>query len=361
MPDETEGLKKTLTTKRQKTTAIPARDFLSTGFTPLNLAFTGHPDRGVAKGLCFLFIGDSSTGKTWLGMNILGEASISPAFDNYNLVYDPAENGKLMNVRKYWPKLADRILTPSLDPNRLTCSQTVEEFYDTASAIVKQGPCIYVLDSMDALTTKEEKKQVQKESNARAKNTEAKGTYGTSKPKENSARLRVLTNDIKDNGSILVIISQTRQNIGFTARYNPRTRSGGDSLTFYSRIELWMSRKERIRQEIGTNKVVIGQITKVKVTKNHICGWEGEVDVPIYRNVGIDDVGGCIDYLTDWGHWTVTKNVIDAKEFGVKLKREKLAQHIEFGDMEDDLKGIVTQVWKEIDERCTVRRKNRYE
>lgn len=360
MSDDVEKVKNALTAKREKITAIPAKDFLSTGYTPLNLAFTGHPDRGVAKGLCFLFIGDSSTGKTWLGMNILGEAAINPAFDKYRLVYDPAENGRLMNVVKYWPRLADRIVTPSLDPTDPTCSRTVEEFYDSASKIVKKGPCIYVLDSMDALTTKEEEKQVAKESEARTNKTEAKGSYGTSKPRKNSARLRVLTNDIKENGSILVIVSQTRQNIGFTAKFNPRTRSGGDSLTFYSRIELWMSRKKRVRQKVGKNVVTIGQLTKVKITKNHICGWEGEVVVPIYRNVGVDDIGGCIDYLVEWKHWSVSNNVIDATEFDVKLKRERLARHIEFGDLEKELKDIVTKVWREVDEKCTIKRKNRY-
>lgn len=347
MKDRIKKAHERLLAKRPKATAIAPEDFVSTGSVPLNLAFSGHPDRGVAKGLYYFFVGDSSTGKSWVARTILAEACYNPAFADYRLIHVMGERGAFMVVKRYFGKLADR-----LEPVYV---ERLEDFYDKATEFVEEGPCIVVCDSITSLISKAEEKE----------DKEDKQSYGVSAAKLNSRRIRVLCNRIARNGSILIVVGQTRQRIGFAAKFEPRTRSGGDALTFYSRIELWMSRKERVRKKVGLKKVQIGQVTKVKITKNHVCGWEGEVDVPIYKGIGVDYVGGMIDFLTEWGHWkksgkdSVTAK-IDAKEFGEKANRETLARFFEDSGQVNDLKKLVRQVWNKIEDETTVKRESRY-
>lgn len=356
-------IEKALLMKREPVTSIPSNDFASTGITPLNLAITGHPARGIAKGQYVFLVGDSSAGKTLFAMTFLDEIVNNPEFDDYQIIYDPVEDGALMNIRKMFSRnLASRIRTVNGGTwKERNASELVSDFYDNAEEAVAAGPCVYVLDSMDSLETRQEKAINESNREARKKGNKVKESYALTKPKENSARLRVLKNKLKKNGSILIIISQTRQNISHTSRFEPKTRSGGDALRFYCRIEMWLSLKERIREEIGKEKLQVGQKTKIKIKKNHFSGWEGEITVPIYRKVGIDDLGCCIDYLVDWGHWKISKGVIDAVEFDVKMKREPLARFIEVADLHKDLQKIVARYWREVEERVLIRRKKRHE
>ena len=52
--------------KKKKHKKLTGKDFLSTGSTLLNLACTGKPYRGFAKGKYYFIVGDSSSGKTFL-------------------------------------------------------------------------------------------------------------------------------------------------------------------------------------------------------------------------------------------------------------------------------------------------------
>jgi RecA/RadA recombinase len=361
---DTKKIKEELTAKRPKETAIPAKDFVSTGFTPLNLACSGRTDGGFAKGRCYLVVGDSDSGKTWLSHTIMAEAAKNPEFDDYRFIRDMPEHGASMDVAGYFgQKLADRLHPVKGTQEEPEYSRDLTEFYENINETLDEGPCIYFLDSMDALETEEDRKEEEKKKTARKTKTKASGSYGTSKPKENSRKLRPLVNKLEETGSILIIVAQTRQNIGFTAKFQPRTRSGGDALKFYSRIEMWLSIKQRITHKKHKNRQ-LGQITKVRITKNHITGWEGYVLVPFVRGVGVDDIGGCVDFLAEH-HWSTKgkedDKTINAEEFGVEGKREKIVQHIESNNKEKKLRMLVRKIWYQIEEEIKLKRKPRYD
>ena len=347
-----EKLKKALRNKQPKTTLVSTLHYLSTGSTLLNLAFSNLAQGGFVPGLCYSFVGDSNSGKTWLAMSALAEATIDPHFKEYRLIFDNAENGSHMDVEKYFGKKAfERI-------ERIEPSTTLEQFYDRMGDI--NGSYVAVLDSMDALWTDSEAEQVQKEKAARARGKDTTGSYGTSKAKLNSSRLRVLTNGLKDTGSILILISQTRDNIGFGAKFQPKTYAGGNAIKFYSRIQMWTSVKKRLKKTYKEKDHIIGTLMQVKVTKNHVTGWEGAVDVPIIRGVGIDDLGACVDYLIDMGHWKKSKAGINAPELGVILPREELIAHVEKDELEDELREVIEIVWHETQTATQIIRKSRY-
>jgi RecA/RadA recombinase len=338
-------IKKAMLKKRKSSTTISSKDLLSTGSTCLNLGLTGRASGGIPKGVFLLWVGDSSTGKTVTGLTILAEASINPEFDEYTLVFINAENGALMNIKKrYGRKLKERmqVETPS----------TLEEFHELVLSLLGAGPCIILVDSFDALFPKEDEDALT--------DSKIKQGYGLAKAKKNSSQFRLINNRLKKTGSILVGISQTRQNIGFGSQFNPRTRSGGDAIHFYNRLELWTSLRGHIIKEVNKVKRKIGRLIKVKIVKNHICGWEGELDISIYRSIGLDDIGDCIDFLVKEGIWSETKKVIYAKDFDVKKKKEDLIAWIEARDLEKKLVSIVNTTWHDIETACAVKRKLRY-
>lgn len=334
-------------------------EYVSTGSTLLDLALGG----GYAKGQYVLNVGDSQAGKTWLGRSLLAEASLNPAFGDYLLIHDDPENGAWMDVERYFgPALAKRLRPPHPDSKHNQHSRTVEEFYRTLSDLTRAGtPFVYVLDSENALGCKDAEKQDAKERRAEAKGEEASGSYGTAKAKCHANHLNAVTIGLRDTGSILMIISQTRDRIGIGAQYNPKTRSGGRALKFYAHVETWSSVREDIKNPVRGIPVQIGVLSRVKVEKCRNNGRETVVEFPIYWSHGLDDVGSLVSYLVSWKHWTKgEKGVIHAEEFGVDLTEKKLIAYIQENDLETELKGIAAQVWREVEEEASVKRKPRY-
>ena len=347
--------------KKRKKNKFSSKDFLSTGSTMLNLACTGHPDRGFIKGKYYFIVGDSISGKTFLSLTCLAEASINSNFDNYRFIYDDTEGGAMMDIKKFFgEKVSKRMESPNWLHNRPLCSTTIEDFYYNVDDAIKDGrPFIYILDSMDGLSSEVEGSKFDKTKKAHRKGKEEAGSYGDGKAKFNSANLRRLLAPLKKSKSILIIINQTRDNIGFG--FEKKTRSGGRALKFYACLEIWSSVFKKITKTVRDKKRQLGTHCKIQIKKNRITGREQTIFLPIYYSMGIDDIGYCIDYLLAENYWTIKKSIIKAEDFDFEGSRKKLIQLIEKDGMEKDLKMIVWDVWKEIDEACKVERKKKYE
>lgn len=364
---KTEDIKKALRQKR-KEEKLTANDFLSTGSTLLNLACTGYPERGFAKGRYYFIVGDSISGKTWLSLTCLAEAAINNNFKNHRFIYDNGEDGALMDIERFFGKgVADRMEAPGQE-----YSFTIEEFYYNVDDAIKKGkPFIYILDSMDSLSSEPEAKKFDEHKKAHRsdKDKETKGSMGDGKAKVNSSMLRrVIGRPLKESGSILIIINQTRDNINALPFQSKKTCSGGHALHFYTCIEMLSSVVGRIEKTFKGKKRQLGVYSKVKVKKNRINGRERTVIIPIYNSMksdsgfhgGIDDVGSCVDYLLDEKYWT-KGDIIKAKGLGIKGSRKKIIRLIEHQSLEKDLHELVGDVWNDIEDQCTIKRKKRYE
>lgn len=342
--------------------ALPPSDFLSTGSTLLNLALSGHPERGIAKGTYSLCVGDSGSGKTFLLLGMLAEACRNKNFDKYRLIFDNAENGALMDMSRFFGKqLAERIEPPAGTKADPTHSRTVQNFYDGIDTILKKGPCIYILDSADVLSSDAEIKQVAKRRSAKRTGEAATGSYGDGKAKAHSEGLRQLTAKLEDTGSILVIVSQTRDNIG--DMFNPKTRSGGHALTFYACTEFWMSTKRTLKRKINEKDRQIGMVAGIRVKKNRLSGKTWDVSIPFYHSYGMDDIGSCIDFLIDEGHWSTDKSgkTLTADEFDYVGTKQAFVRKVEDEGLLKDLVDTVQSIWAGIEQKLAVSRKPRYE
>lgn len=359
-----------LTTPVPRVPPIPPEDFLSTGCTQLNLAFTGHPDRGVPKGTFLYLVGDSGSMKTWLAFTLFAEASRNKQFAKHRFVYDAPENGALMEVPHFFgPDAAKRIVPPRGTKAAPVFSETVQQLYYNIDDALDKGPCIYVCDSMDGLNADEDDAKFDAEKKAFEAGDEVKGSYGMAKAKANSKNINRVVQRLRKTGSVLVVISQTRDKIGGMIP-GQKTRSGGRALKFYAHLEAWTSvRAPLTRSHMGKVREY-GSTIAIDVQKNRVCGWEGKLEVPFIKGFGIDDVGGMVRFLIDEGYWDVTGKrpvggdvsslTVTAPEFDFSGKPEALVQQIQVQDDEAELRSLAAGVWRAIVDGVAPKRKPKY-
>lgn len=200
---------------------------VSTGSTLLNLACSDNINIGFLRGAYYYLVGDSQSGKTWLSQSCFAEACLNDTFKDYRLIFDDVEGGALMDIEHYFGKeTARRVEAPRTVKGEPVMSHTVEDFYYNLFDVIDQGePFIYVLDSQDALTSSASNKKFRKQKAAAESDKEAAGSYGDGKAKYHSEHLRLALSGIRKLQSILIIIGQTRDNIGFG--FEKKTRAGG--------------------------------------------------------------------------------------------------------------------------------------
>jgi RecA/RadA recombinase len=348
-------------------------EMLSTGSTLLNLAVSGNPFGGLLPGHYYYLVGDSESGKTFLSMTCAAEAAINPTFKQYRVIYDNIEDGMLMDLDTLFSEeVADRIEPPATHKGEPVFSDTVESLYYHIDDAVKGGrPFIYILDSMDALDSEAAEKKFDKQKAAyrrrearrrgdevegKADEEQVAGSYGTDKAKKNSEYVRKAIRGLRQTNSILLIISQTRDNIGGYGR----TRAGGRALRFYATWEVWSSVAEEIHRTVNNKRRKIGVRVELQVRKNRLNGKKHTVQVDIYPTVGIDDIGSCVDYLVSEGWWGTVKQKIKAPELDIVATRDKLIRLVERRGLEHRLRELCGTCWDEIEQACSVTRKNRY-
>jgi len=327
---------------------------IPTGSTLLNLACSDNPFFGYNAGKVVNIVGDSSSGKTLLVLTMLAEMARNSDFDEYELIYDDAEVALEFDIEKlFGVKTAERVQLE-------TKSNKVGEFYSNILKVIAKGkPFVYVLDSLDALSTDQDEEAAKQF----AKKGEAEGSFKLEKPSLVSQILRYIIDDIKDLQALVVVLSQTRQNIGVMFGEKKR-RSGGDALRFYSTIETWLAVKSKEKykeREIGSNVIA-------KVKKNKQTGKLRHVEFTTYYDYGVDDINSCIDFLVSESYWKKVNGKITTAEadkdiFGVHtaVAQSALVEAIEESNLERQLQAITGDVWLAVEKSLKLGRKRRFE
>ncbi len=268
---------------------------IKTGCKLLDMVTGGAKNvHGFPVGRFINIVGDKSAGKTFLSNEI-----IASAFHEYGKafkwVYDDCESGYSFDTQEMYgfdimPK----------DPDKVVQSTTVEEAFcnisNFAKTIKKDQFGIYVLDSLDGLTSAEQDEQA----NARLKAFDQgkdydKGSYNMGKPKYLSREFfPQLCNIVQSKNILIIIISQVRENIDMFS-FEKFTRSGGKALDFYAHMVLWLATAKKIVKK----ERAVGVVVKAKVTKGKVPRPYRECFFSFLYDYGLDDVGTCIDYLFD--------------------------------------------------------------
>lgn len=337
--------------------------FVPTGSTLLNLALSDRANGGYPLGRLVNIIGDSSAGKSFLTHAAFAEAAQIAYFDEYRFIRDDTEEADSFDVAKlFGKKVAARLEYAGKDAEGNPCSSnTTDDFLLNFKRAVRDGrPFIYVLDSLDALEAKEDQQKMDDIVDAMEKGKQTTGSYGMAKAKFMSGILRNIVQEIQKTRSLLIIVSQTRDNIDPMSP-NKKTRSGGKALRFYSTQEIWLALAGKERKTSKGQSYVIGSECKAKVSKNRITGKLREVEFSILYDYGVDDLTSCIEWMIKNGFWKKSGQTITIPELGLSGTMGKVIDTIESEKLYRKISALVGRAWAEVEEGLKLGRKSKYE
>lgn len=349
-------------------TEINTDILIPSGSTLLNLACSDSPYGAFSLGRIVTLPGGSASGKTLLMLTMLAECAVDKRFDDYDLIYDDSEETKdgFDIPYLFGNKLDDRLIAPNYRENsEPKYSETIQDFKGNILTRAKsEKPFIYILDSLDSLTSTEELKKEYRQALLLAKNPEAvkelKGSYKTEKARGIGEALRMINNQIKYTNSTLFIVQQERANIG--VMFGPKkTTSGGMAPFFYSTHQVWLNKKKAIEKEVKGLKLKTGNVVIAKVTKNKTTGKLRNVEFPSYNDYGIDDIQSMVDFLISVKHWTKAGQTIDGNSLGLKGTKDVILKEIEDKGLQADLQQVTGEVWNDIEASLKLQRKRKYE
>lgn len=353
--------------KKAEPRKIESELLIPSGSTLLNCACSDNPDGAYGLGKIVTIPGVSVSGKTVLCLTTFAEANLMPALDEYDFIFDDVEEALEFDmVYLFGQGTAYRIKAPNYDGDMPVYSDTIQDLEGNVLRLCKgknPKPFIYILDSLDALTSDEEVEREYKNALLRAQSAEhaekIAQSYGTEKARIVGRVLRLIKANLKQTNSTLIIIQQERQKIGATFG-KQWTTSGGKAPFYYSSHQIRLNRLATIKSKDRK----IGTSVRAEVIKNKLTGKEREAEFKIYYDYGIDDVSSCVDFLCKehWKHPAGKTGSWVAEELGVEGSKATIIDHIEQQGLEPEMKKVVGKVWNEIEDDLRLGdRKRKYE
>ncbi len=357
--------------------------------------------------------GYNVTHNTFLANEIITNAYYKYPKDKFKWIYDDCERGYSFDTQSMYG-------FDIIPYGEEISSSSVEEAYcniaNFADSLKDDQFGIYVLDSLDSLTSEEQNARA--EDRLKAFNNDKsfdKGTYGMGKAKYLSSEFfPQLCSKIQDKNILVVIVSQIRENVDMFS-FEKYSRSGGKALDFYAHMCIWLATAKKIVKKDRTTGVVV----KAKVTKGKVPRPFRECFFTLLYDYGLDNTGSNIDYLfnlrtpqgeltssakairweggtekltlTTIKHWledynymdtymnskyysgkitvdSVTEWAISKKEylskyqetFGTTMTRDELINYIEDNNLQEELRQRVEAKWEELEDEIKSSRRKKY-
>ncbi|MEN0062887.1 MAG: recombinase RecA [Myxococcota bacterium] len=243
---------------------IPQVQAISTGSLGLDIALGIG---GLPRGRVVEIYGAESSGKTTLALQAIAQAQMldgTAAFIDAEHALDP-------NYARNLGVKVDEMLISQPDNG--------EQALEIAETLVRSGAIdVVVIDSVAALVPK----------------AELEGDMGDSLPGAQarlmSQALRKLTGAIHKSHCVVIFINQIREKIGVMFG-SPKTTTGGKALKFYSSIRMEVTRIGSVKK----GEEVLGNRTKVKVTKNKLAPPFRVVEFDIMYGFGVSQEAELVD------------------------------------------------------------------
>lgn len=252
-------------------------DWVSTGCALLDSVIGG----GYVLGRIANIVGDKSSGKTLQAIE---------ACANFARVYPDGEIHYAEAEASFDIPYAEALGMPVDRVNFVEGISTVEDLFEDLERLIKDlngKPCLYIIDSLDALSDRAEKARKIDE-----------GSYNMQKQKKLSELFRRLVDQLEQSRILLIVISQIRDKIGVTFG-ETKTRSGGKALDFYCSQVVWFSEVEKIKKTIDKVERIVGIRVLAKCKKNKIGLPFRDCKFPILFGYGICDITANVEWLME--------------------------------------------------------------
>lgn len=387
--------------------------YFETGCRLLDLVLGGKKGVfGIPAGKFINIVGDKSAGKTFLSNEFIAWAHYNFG-DKFRWVYDDCESGYSFDTESMYGfeimplKLEDRIHSKNVEDAFCNISNFARD-------LKKSEFGIYVIDSLDGLTSYEQDERAEERIKKfdEGKKLE-KGTMGMGKQKYLSQEFfPQLCSVIEKKNILVIIISQIRENVD-PYSFEKYNRSGGKSMDFYAHSVLWLAGAKKILKK----EIPVGNVVKAKTTKSKTPRPFRDCFFNFLYDYGLDDIGTNVDYLFDlrtekgelntkakaikWeggelsldelkdfleknGYSEKYENskyfdgkyekdgifdFIQSKKeyrekyqesFGETMNRDELIFYIEENELEDELRERVVNKWESFEESIQSNRKKKY-
>ena len=263
--------------------------YVSSGCTILDLTCTGTTKGFCTAGHTVNIIGDRNSGKTALSLAGAAETEfrVPDYFEHKFIDLEQAMNFDISGLfgRKFADKL--EVINPEI-----SLEWSIESIGTKMLAWMAHRPQLFILDSVDAMQPEEEIKAI-----LAGQNVE-RGPFGGPAPKALTVFFRSIIPAVAKSGSFLFVLSRAKDNLGFGAKFAPKTRAGGSSLGFNAFIEMWLAPHEQIK-EGGS---MVGRWTTAKIERSKVNGAnKRECLFPILPKYGIDNTRANVRWLLDEG------------------------------------------------------------
>ena len=350
-------------------------DWISTGSTVLNLASSQLGEKGGwPRGRIIRLVGDGSSGKTLCALEACAQAVYNmpgstsknfPKVKKVVVVYNNIEGVMDFPIKEmYGEKFASTV--------EFVCIRSVEGTgRDLGKRLTKVKPgtfFLYVIDSWDFAKSEQEFDEFDK---AAKEDQEQKKNFGQSKPSYTTQKFFPnIARKMEGKDALIIIIAQTRDNIG--VMFGPKKRvGGGGAFGFYTHQEPWLREVRKLSKKVRGKEVIYGVEVEAQFKRNKVALPFRKASFTIYFDYGIDDVGSMLDWYfgkdKSGKSKSLTAKQINSLKLGKKIKKgshthDKVVRFIEKNNLEGRLQDFIESEWHAIEaEGKTKNRKVRFD
>ena len=321
--------------KQVRNSLVPT---VPTGATLLDLGLAG----GWGIGRVGNIVGDTSSGKTLLAIE--AAANFARLYGIRDIRYNEAENAFSRSYAEaiglpLGLKFTGDDAEKEVDRRG---SRTVEEFEEDfarwiKSRVGKGRPCMYILDSFDALEA----------------GSELKREFGDRQPGAKAALAsefyRTHIADIDAARCLLLIISQLREAIGVMFG-ETKVRSGGRAHDFFASQIVWLATSKQIRDRVAGVERTVGARSIFNVKKNKIGAPFARAPLLIYFHYGVDDELSNLAWLEETKLGAAGRLTIPIGEYASAITDVRKARDFDtLRKMREELRAAVEVRWREIE------------
>lgn len=310
-------------------------EFISTGCAVLDQVMGG----GYVLGRMSNIIGDKSTGKTLLAIEAAG--NFARKYGDGVIRYLEAESAFDKEYARAMGLPVERVEWAEMVTDKGDADRTVEWLHDdivTTLAKLKGRPCIYIVDSLDALSDRAEMGR-----------DISDGSFGAAKAKKLGEMFRRLVGDIEKSRMLLLVISQIRDKIGVTFG-ETKMRSGGHAMDFYATHCLWLAQIATLKRTVQKIERPVGVSIRAKCKKNKVGMPFRECDFPLLFGYGVDDLTANTEWLLAAGKDSRLEELGMSKA-GYKVRIASLRDKggPELAEFRKILNAMVLKEWSDVE------------